>query len=453
MKNVALKFKVLVLAGLLLGLVTIEGVLALGRAPSHGLVIGLLVVAFVLGGGLTFVIVHRLTGGVNSVVGRLDAITEAAKGNLMHGMDALAAGDLTVELRAKTAAEDHRERDEIGELLRHAETFRDAMISSYGSYNATTVRLRDLVGHLTETATTISATSQQMSSTSEEAGRATGEIANAITEVAGGAERQAQMAQDAQQSAEEIRHAVEESARQAERTAEVAGDAHQAARAGVDAAQKATEAMQSVRDSSEAVNHAIQALAEKSSQIGTIVQTITGIAEQTNLLALNAAIEAARAGEQGRGFAVVAEEVRKLAEESQQAAHEISGLIASMQSETSRAVDVVEDGARRTQDGAAVVEQTREAFLAIDQAVADMNSRIEQIAAAAEEITASASTMYEGVGEVAAVAEESAAATEQVSASTQETSASAEQIAAASHDLATTAERLAELISQFKLQS
>jgi methyl-accepting chemotaxis protein len=452
MQNVSLKWKIVGLAAVLLGLVTVEAVLALGHS-SHGLALAVLAVAFLFGAGVTFAIVHRLTRGVNRVVERLDGITEAAKGNLQRGLDALASGDLTVDLHAKTASATEFDKDEVGVLMRHAEMFRNAMVDCYGSYNATAERLRELVGHVTETATTVSAASQQMSSTSEEAGRATGEIANAITEVAGGAERQAQMAHDAQRSAEEIRRAVEESASHAERTAEVANEAHHAAQSGVDAAQKATEAMRSVRDSSDAVTDAIQALAEKSSQIGTIVETITGIAEQTNLLALNAAIEAARAGEQGRGFAVVAEEVRKLAEESQHAAREISDLIAAMQSETSRAVDVVEDGARRTQDGAAVVEQTREAFLTIGQAVEDMNTRIEQIAAAAEEITASASTMYEGVGEVAAVAEESAAATEEVSASTQETSASAQQIAAASQDLATTAERLAELISQFKLHT
>ena len=77
-------------------------------------------------------------------------------------------------------------------------------------------------------------------------------------------------------------------------------------------------------ESSAQVSEGIQALSVKSERIGGIVGTITGIAEQTNLLALNAAIEAARAGEQGRGFAVVAEEVRKLAEESQSAAAEIS---------------------------------------------------------------------------------------------------------------------------------
>jgi methyl-accepting chemotaxis protein len=209
--------------------------------------------------------------------------------------------------------------------------------------------------------------------------------------------------------------------------------------------------MQSVRASSDNVSETIYALAASSGQIGTIVQTITAIAEQTNLLALNAAIEAARAGEQGRGFAVVAEEVRKLAEESARAAGEISALIATMQSQTTKAVAVVEDGAKRTQDGAAVVELTREAFLSIGEAVEDMNTRIEQIAAAAQQITASASSMQHNVGDVASVAEQSSAASQEVSASTEQTSASTQQIAASAHELADTAHALNDLVSQFKL--
>jgi methyl-accepting chemotaxis protein len=185
------------------------------------------------------------------------------------------------------------------------------------------------------------------------------------------------------------------------------------------------------------VSDAIGSLAAKSEQIGGIVETITGVSDQTNLLALNAAIEAARAGEQGRGFAVVAEEVRKLAEESQQAAATISRLIAEIQAETARTVDVVADGARRSQDSAAVVDQARDAFLQIGQTISDIAGRVQQIADAS--------------GDIAAVAEQSSATTEQVSASTEQTSASTEQIAASAQELAGTAEALAQLVARFKV--
>jgi len=444
--KVSLKWKFVGVSVLLL-------VLMAGQAVQDGrpVAFALLGVGVVVGGGLTFLAARRLTTGVAKVVERLDAVERAAKDNLMRGLQAVAAGDLTVELHAATASASDFDSDEVGELMRHTEMFRDAIVDCYDAYNQSTDRLRQLVATMSSTAGSVGAASQEMSSTSEEAGKATGEIAQAINDVAEGAERQARMAEDAQRSAQEIARAVAESAESAERTAEVANNAHEAAKQGVDAAEEANKAMQSVRDSSEAVTEAIRELASKSEQIGMIVQTITGIAEQTNLLALNAAIEAARAGEQGRGFAVVAEEVRKLAEDSQHAAHEISGLIGSMQEETTKAVAVVEDGAKRTRDGAAVVEQTREAFLTIGTAVEDMNARIEQIAAASQQITASANSMEQSVGEVAAVAEQSSASTEEVSASTEETSASAEQIAASAHELATNAEALNELVHQFKL--
>jgi methyl-accepting chemotaxis protein len=420
---------------------------AYSSARTIGIV--LLVLALVAGVGIAFAVSRSIKGGVDVVLERLRMLQDKCMTYLRDGMDAFAEGDLTRRYEPVTPLIENPSKDEIGQVATAVNGMRERIVASLDAYNKTADRLSETIGHVARTAGSVGLSSQQMAATSEEAGKATGEIAHAVGDVAQGAERQVQMIEDARRAAEEVAGAVSESAESARVTAQVAGEAREAAQEGVTAAGKADEAMRAVRDSSAAVTTAIRELASKSEQIGAIVQTITGIAEQTNLLALNAAIEAARAGEQGRGFAVVAEEVRKLAEESQHAAEEISTLIAAMQGETSKAVNVVEDGAQRTADGAKVVEETREAFQRIGVAVEDMNTRIEQIAAASEQIAASASSMQESIGEVAAVAEQSSASTEEVSASTEETSASAQQIAASAQELSGTADELNQLVAQF----
>lgn len=381
----------------------------------------------------------QIVASVLSVVAVLVAallafvITRAIRSPLVAVKEAAeraASGDLVVTVRADRA-------DEIGAVA--------------AAFQTMLANIRGVVSRVSETAISLAGASQQMASTSEEAGKAVGEIAHAIGEVAQGAERQVRAVEQAKAMTEEMREAARTGAASALETTAAAQQARAVSEEGVEAVQSATEAMRLVRDSSAAVTAAIHLLGAKSQQIGGIVETITGIAEQTNLLALNAAIEAARAGEQGRGFAVVAEEVRKLAEESQQAAASIAALIEEIQAETKRTVEVVEEGAKRTEDGVAVVEQAREAFLRIGSSVEDVTGRVEQIAAAIEQITAFSQKMVEGMVEVAAVAEQSSAATEEVSASTEETSASAQEIAASAQEIARTAEELERVVRQFKL--
>ena len=411
-------------------------------------------IAIVLGSVAAFLLTRSIAKRIKKMLTAADAI---ADGNVDQRID-----DSSTDEIGATAAAFQRMIDYLKTMVAAAGALAEGDLSAEvtprsaqdalgNSFSAMIANLRELVGNLSQAAGSVGHASAQMSTTSEEAGRATGEIARAIGDVAEGAERQVNLVDGAQRAAEEVAAAVNESAEQAVQTSEAATRAREIAEQGVAAAEQANAAMGSVRDSSESVSAAIRELAAKSQQIGAIVATITGIAEQTNLLALNAAIEAARAGEQGRGFAVVAEEVRKLAEESQQAAQEISGLIGAIQDETTKAVSVVEDGARKTTDGASVVEQTREAFLEIGAAVEDMAARVEAIAASAQLITASAASMQANISEVAAVAEQSSATTEQVSASTEETSASTEQIAASAQELASNAEDLNRLVAQFKL--
>ncbi|MCY7263276.1 methyl-accepting chemotaxis protein [Pseudomonas protegens] len=228
---------------------------------------------------------------------------------------------------------------------------------------------------------------------------------------------------------------------------DVARNATQAAQAASHADQAASQGMQIVRDTScsigalaEEIGRAVgvvQTLAKDSENINAILIAIRGIAEQTNLLALNAAIEAARAGEQGRGFAVVADEVRNLAQKTQQATEEIQSMIQQLQQGTREVVRVMEDSQHKTDQSVEHAAKAAQALETITQAVSVINDMNTQIASAAEEQSAVAEDINRNVINIGQVANEVAGG--------------ADESSAASAGLTKLAEQQRRLINQFKV--
>ncbi len=383
----------------------------------------------------------------------LDALVAAMRQLEQHDLTALEAGlaamgdgDLTVTAVPRTPP---LERD--GELAAIFDALLTKANRSIAGYEQARTRVLEMLEEIARSTARVAAAAQQTADGSEQTGRTLGEIAGAVNEVADGAGEQVAAVAGARGAAEQMAAASERGADGARSTAAAARRARELAEEGAAATARAGSAMGEVRSASGEAQAAIRELGERSAAIAGIIATIGGIAEQTNLLALNAAIEAARAGEQGRGFAVVAEEVRKLAEESQQAARSIDGIVAELQQGTGRAVERIEAGAERTADGVETVEQSRETFARLSAAVEEMSRRVEEVAGETDGIASLSLQVHERMDAVAAVAERASAATGQVARSTQQTSASAQQIGGSAAELAQTAEELRELVGRFRL--
>lgn len=152
----------------------------------------------------------------------------------------------------------------------------------------------------------------------------------------------------------------------------------------------------------------IQNLQKESDDIYVVTQIIAEISNQTNLLALNAAIEAARAGEQGRGFAVVADEVRKLAQRTQDATKEIQKKIESLHVGVKKATQVMETGSSKADDSVMQINRTNESFENINQAVSAIRKVNAQIADSAEKQSLIATKINETIVNISYVSEQTA---------------------------------------------
>ncbi|WP_090261618.1 methyl-accepting chemotaxis protein [Pseudomonas panipatensis] len=225
----------------------------------------------------------------------------------------------------------------------------------------------------------------------------------------------------------EMTATAQDVARNATHAAEAASHADQAAHQGKRIVESSSAAIQALATEIGRAVSVVQTLARDSENINAILVAIRGIAEQTNLLALNAAIEAARAGEQGRGFAVVADEVRNLAQKTQQATQEIQSMIQQLQNGTREVVQVMQDSQEKTDDSVRHANEAAQALESITQAVSVINDMNTQIASAAEEQSAVAEDINRNVANIGLVANQVAGGADEASQASAELTKLAEQ--------------------------
>ncbi|AFQ56279.1 MULTISPECIES: methyl-accepting chemotaxis protein TlpC [Bacillus] len=349
---------------------------------------------------------------------------------LKSAFESAGNGDMTIEVSDKTG-------DELSEL------------SVY--YNKMRMKLNDTIQTVQQSALQLASASQQLSAGAEETNQASEKITEAVQQIANGAQDQITRIENSESSLKQASADIRDISAN---TAAIA-DKGQLAQSKADIGQKEIANVQAQMD---AIHQSIQKSGEiihqldgRSKQIEQILSVITQIADQTNLLALNAAIEAARAGEQGKGFAVVADEVRKLAEESQQSAGQISKLIIEIQKDMNRSARSVEHVKTEAAEGVTMIQRTRDAFKEIAAATGEISAEISDLSASVTNISASAHQINDSFAANTADIKESTKNTRQAAALTEEQFAAMEEITAASETLSQLAEELTGIISQFKM--
>ena len=338
-------------------------------------------------------------------------------------------GDMTVNL-------DYDTQDEFGKIA--------------NSYNDTLGKIRSITAEIQKIANELTDSAETMSTGVNESAQVVNSIAVSINDIAELSMSQNKNVDTASSALDNIVGSVNNVADLAKQTADKANDVGTTVNQGIEGINVIVQHMNRIETMVRTSADQVDTLGHRSEEIGQIVETIVNISGQTNLLALNAAIEAARAGEHGRGFAVVAEEIRKLAENSQEAAQHIAQLIGTIQEETKKAVEAMHHGNKGVRQGADVVKDAMGEFSQVTGMVDSMVEQMAQVADHIRQVSAQSNNVVEATSQVTNDSNKIAGETQQVSAASEEQSATMQELANENTKLADMAKRLQEQLKVFR---
>ena len=338
-------------------------------------------------------------------------------------------GDMTTKL-------DYDTPDEFGKIAH--------------SYNDTLDKIRNITAKIQDIANELTDSAETMSTGVNESAQVVTSIADSINGIAELSVSQNNNVEKASSALHNIISGVNDVAELAKQTANRASQVGTTVNQGIEGVNVISEHMDRVETMVRTSADQVDTLGHRSEEIGQIVETIVNISGQTNLLALNAAIEAARAGEHGRGFAVVAEEIRKLAEDSQEAAQHIAELIGTIQAETKKAVDAMHHGNKGVRQGSEVVKEAMSEFSQVGGMIDNMVEQMAKVAKHIEKVSAESGYVVDATTNVSKDSDKIAAETQQVSAASEEQSATMQELANENTKLADMAQRLQEQLKVFR---
>lgn len=349
---------------------------------------------------------------------------------LTSSSEIMAAGNLNVNIKEDYFAE-------LGVLGKAMKKMLLNMRSIMVSVNESAEKLNDAIKEISQATRETAQVSEQVAATINQISTGAQETANQTNNIAASSADTANKINSVADSIKLINQSVEEAVAYTQQGGKIVEDL--------------SSGIKETENKSKLVQEAMERLEEQAKQISGITNVIVGIADQTNLLALNAAIEAARAGDAGKGFAVVAEEVRKLAEASNNQASEINKLINEVTKNIEAAVEATGDTAKLVTDQNVIGNDVASKFAQIAAGTNKIATLLKDVEKAVSIVNENGQKVAKAIEDIAATSEENAASAEEIAASTEEMTSSTQTISASTQGLVALMEKLKEETQRFTL--